>query len=70
MIRNEKVAPNVKEIVIRLYYWEQEPIKEQFHIKKIGWNIGLFLATIVTVSLAGWGYVKDIFDSILSLENS
>jgi Zn-dependent protease len=61
MIRNERVAPNVKEIVIRLYYWEQDPIKEQFHIKKIGINILLFLATIVTVSLAGWGYIKDIF---------
>jgi len=62
MIRNEKVAPNAKEIIIRLYYWEQDPIKEQFHIKKIGWNIGLFIATIVTVSLAGWGYLKDIFE--------
>jgi len=61
MIRNEKVGPNVKEIVIRLYYWEQEPIKEQFHIKKIWVNIALFAATIVTVSLAGWGYIKDIF---------
>ncbi|MHA1433175.1 MAG: hypothetical protein ACTSO7_04960, partial [Candidatus Heimdallarchaeota archaeon] len=25
MVRNEKVAPNVSEIVIRLYYWKQDP---------------------------------------------
>ncbi|MHA1124570.1 MAG: site-2 protease family protein [Candidatus Heimdallarchaeota archaeon] len=61
MVRNEKVAPNVSEIVIRLYYWKQDPIKEQFHIKKIGWNIGLFVATIVTVSIAGWQYIKNVF---------
>ncbi|MHA1557334.1 MAG: site-2 protease family protein, partial [Candidatus Heimdallarchaeota archaeon] len=62
LIRNEPIAPGNKQIVIRFYYWEKESAQEQFKFKKIALNIGLFLATIVTVSLAGWTYISTVFE--------
>jgi len=59
LIRNEQIAPGNKQIVLRFYYWEKEPVKERYHIKKIGWNIGLYIATFVTVALAGWNIIKN-----------
>ncbi len=63
LIRNELIAPGNKQIVIRFYYWEKESAQEQFQFKKIAWNIGLFLATIVTVALAGWTYITATFET-------
>ncbi|NHJ48404.1 MAG: site-2 protease family protein [Asgard group archaeon] len=59
LIRNEKINPEIQEITIRFFYWKPDTIKEQFKFKKIGWNIGLYLATIITVSLAGWMFIRD-----------
>ena len=63
LIRTEPIAPGNKQIVIRFYYWEKESVKEQFQLKKIAWNIGLYVATIVTVALAGWTYIKSTFEA-------
>lgn len=63
LIRNELIAPGNKQIVIRFYYWEKETIQEQFKFKKIALNIGLFIATIVTVSYAGWRYIDLTFEA-------
>ncbi|NHJ32702.1 MAG: site-2 protease family protein [Asgard group archaeon] len=65
IIRNEKVSPDVKQITVRFFYWKPESVKEQFHIKKIGWNIGLFVATIVTVSIAGWSFANTTYTEYL-----
>jgi len=65
IIRNEKVSPDVKQITVRFFYWKPESSKEQFHIKKIGWNIGLFLATIVTVAIAGWSFANTTYSEYL-----
>lgn len=65
IIRNEKVSPDVKQITVRFFYWKPESRKEQFHIKRIGWNIGLFVATIVTVSIAGWSFASTTYTEYL-----
>jgi len=65
IIRNEQINPNIKEIVLRFFYWKPETKKERFKFKTIGWNIGLFVATIITVSLAGWQYAKLIYEQYL-----
>jgi membrane-associated protease RseP (regulator of RpoE activity) len=61
LIRNEQINPEIKEITIRFFYWKPDSVKEQFKFKKIGWNIGLYLATIITVSLAGWQIAKQSY---------
>jgi len=63
IIRNEQINPGIKEIVLRFFYWEPESAKDRYKFKNIYWNIGLFVATIVTVSIAGWQYSKSIYDS-------
>ncbi len=63
LIRTEAIAPGNKQIVIRFYYWEKETAHQQFQFKKIALNIGLFVATIVTVSLAGWSYISRTFET-------
>ncbi|MBN1329229.1 MAG: site-2 protease family protein [Candidatus Heimdallarchaeota archaeon] len=63
IIRNEQINPGIKEIVLRFFYWEPELAKERYKLKNIVWNIGLFIATIVTVSIAGWQYAKNIYES-------
>ncbi|MFW9924406.1 MAG: site-2 protease family protein [Candidatus Thorarchaeota archaeon] len=60
LIRNETVTPGNKQVVLRFYYWKPESTKEQYHIKKIGWNIGLYIVTFVTVSLAGWTFMREM----------
>jgi Zn-dependent protease len=61
IIRNEKINPDIKEITLRFFYWKPDTVKEQFKFKSIAWNIGLYIATIVTVSIAGWQFAKDIY---------
>jgi Zn-dependent protease len=61
IIRNEKINPEIQEITLRLFYWKPDTVKEQFQFKKIGWNVGLYLATIITVSLAGWLFIRDSY---------
>ncbi|MHA1531769.1 MAG: site-2 protease family protein, partial [Candidatus Heimdallarchaeota archaeon] len=65
IIRNEKVSPDVKQITVRFFYWKPESVKEQFKLKKIGLNIGLFIATIVTVSIAGWSFANTTYTEYL-----
>ncbi len=61
IIRNEKISPEVKQVALRFYYWKPETTKERYSIRSIGWNIGLFVATIVTVSIAGWQFTKSLY---------
>ncbi len=61
IIRNEKINPDIKEITFRFFYWKPETTKERFKLRNIGWNIGLYVATIVTVSIAGWQYARQIY---------
>ncbi|MHA1629666.1 MAG: site-2 protease family protein [Candidatus Heimdallarchaeota archaeon] len=61
IIRNEQISQDRKEITIRFFYWRPETKKERFSFKSIGWNIALFVATILTVAIAGWQYTKSIF---------
>lgn len=65
IIRNEKINPDIKEITLRFFYWKPETSSERFKLKSIGWNIGLYIATIVTVSIAGWQYAKQIYEGYL-----
>ncbi|NHK31925.1 MAG: hypothetical protein FK730_11275 [Asgard group archaeon] len=65
IIRDEKINPNIKEITLRFFFWKPETQKERFRLKSIGWNIGLYLATIITVSIAGWQYSKQIYAEYL-----
>jgi len=61
IIRNEQIAQDRKEITIRFFYWRPETKKERYNLKSIGWNIALFVATIITVAIAGWQYTNSIF---------
>ncbi len=65
IIRNEKVSPDVKQITVRFFFWKPESTKEQFTLRKIGLNIGLFIATIVTVSIAGWSFANTTYTEYL-----
>ncbi|MEA2070280.1 MAG: site-2 protease family protein [Asgard group archaeon] len=60
LIREMQITPAQKEIIIRFYYWEKESTKEQFKLKNIWLNIVLFIATIGTVSWAGYFYINAI----------
>jgi hypothetical protein len=61
LIRRETVGPGQQEIMIRFYYWESEPSKERWKFKNIALNLGLYVATFITVALAGWGFIRDTY---------
>ena len=59
LIRELPSTAGEKQIVTQFYYWENESVKQRFQFKKIRWNILLYIATFVTVSLAGWSIIQD-----------
>lgn len=63
LIREVETSPGNAQIMLQFYYWKPESTKERYSLKNIAWNIGLFLATIVTVSLAGWTFVSQIYET-------